>query len=68
MPLLLGGAVVIEVVFSWPGLGQLAVDAIHQRDYPTLMGLTFFVSALVLASNLLADILYAYADPRIRVA
>ena len=66
LPLLLGGAVVIEVVFSWPGLGQLSVDAIHQRDYPVLMALTLFLSTLVLASNLIADILYAYADPRIR--
>ena len=67
LPLLLGGAVVIETVFSWPGMGLLAVDAVHQRDYPTLMGLTFFTGLLVLVSNLLADILYAYADPRIRV-
>ena len=66
LPLLLGGAVVIEVVFSWPGLGQLSVDAIHQRDYPVLMALTLFLSTLVLVSNLMADILYAYADPRIR--
>ena len=66
LPLLLGGAVVIEVVFSWPGLGQLSVDAIHQRDYPVLMALTLFLSALVLVSNLMADVLYAYADPRIR--
>ena len=66
LPLLLGGAVVIEVVFSWPGLGQLSVDAIHQRDYPVLMALTLFLSTLVLLSNLAADILYAYADPRIR--
>ena len=66
LPLLLGGAVVIEVVFSWPGLGQLSVDAIHQRDYPVLMALTLFLSTLVLLSNLMADVLYAYADPRIR--
>ncbi|MCE2457935.1 MAG: ABC transporter permease [Dehalococcoidia bacterium] len=66
LPLLLGGAVVIEVVFSWPGLGQLSVDAIHQRDYPVLMALTLFLSTLVLVSNLMADVLYAYADPRIR--
>ena len=66
LPLLLGGAIVIEIVFSWPGLGQLSVDAIHQRDYPVLMALTLFLSTMVLASNLVADILYAYADPRIR--
>ena len=66
LPLLLGGAIVIEIVFSWPGLGQLSVDAIHQRDYPVLMALTLFLSTMVLASNLVADVLYAYADPRIR--
>ena len=66
LPLLLGGAVVIEIVFSWPGLGQQLVDAIHWRDYPVLMALVLFTSTLVLASNLLADVLYAYVDPRIR--
>ena len=68
LPILLGGAIVVESVFSWPGLGLLSVDAIHQRDYPTVMGLTFFVSTLVLSANLLADILYAFADPRIRIS
>ena len=66
LPILLGGAIVIETMFSWPGLGLLSVNAIRERDYATVMGLTFFVSALVLAANLLADILYAFADPRIR--
>lgn len=68
LPILLGGAIVVETMFSWPGLGLLSVDAIHQRDYPTIQGLTLIVSTLVLAANLLADILYAYADPRIRVS
>lgn len=67
LPLLLGGAIVIETMFSWPGLGLLSIQAIQQQDYPTLMGLTLLVSTLVLAANLLADVLYAYADPRIRV-
>ena len=44
----------------------MSVDAIHQRDYPVLMALTLFLSTMVLASNLVADVLYAYADPRIR--
>jgi len=66
IPLLLGGAVVIEYVFQWPGMGTLAITSIEQRDYPVLMGLTLMTASLVLVSNLLADILYAYADPRIR--
>ena len=66
VPLLLGGAVVIEYVFQWPGMGTLAIASIEQRDYPVLMGLTLMTASLVLLSNLIADILYAYADPRIR--
>jgi peptide/nickel transport system permease protein len=66
VPVLLGGAVVIESVFQWPGMGTLALLSIEQRDYPILMGLTLMTATLVLFSNLLADVLYAYADPRIR--
>jgi peptide/nickel transport system permease protein len=66
VPVLLGGAVVIESVFQWPGMGTLALLSIEQRDYPILMGLTLMTASLVLLSNLLADVLYAYADPRIR--
>jgi peptide/nickel transport system permease protein len=66
VPVLVGGAVVIESVFQWPGMGTLAILSIQQRDYPVLMGLTLLTATLVLLSNLLADVLYAYADPRIR--
>lgn len=66
LPILFGGTVIIETMFQWPGMGRMAIQAISQRDYPVLMGLTFITAALVLASNLLADILYAVADPRIR--
>jgi peptide/nickel transport system permease protein len=66
VPVLLGGAVVIESVFQWPGMGTLALLSIEQRDYPILMGLTLMTASLVLLSNLIADVLYAYADPRIR--
>jgi peptide/nickel transport system permease protein len=66
LPILVGGAIIIETMFQWPGMGLLAIQAIQQRDYPVLMGLTFIFSVLVLFSNLLADVLYAYADPRIR--
>ena len=67
LPHLFGGAVLIETMFSWPGLGQLSVRSVSLRDYPVLMGLTFVIAMLILASNLLADILYAFVDPRIRV-
>lgn len=66
LPILVGGAIIIETMFQWPGMGLLAIQAITQRDYPVLMGLTFILSTLVLFSNLLADVLYAYAHPRIR--
>lgn len=66
LPLLLGGAIVIESMFQWPGMGLLSLQAIQQRDYPVLMGLTFVTATLVLTANLIADVLYAFADPRIR--
>jgi peptide/nickel transport system permease protein len=66
LPRTLGGAVVIETVFQWPGLGNLAIQAILQRDYPVIMGLNLLVAILVLVGSLLADLLYALADPRIR--
>jgi len=66
IPLLFGGAVITEQVFSWPGMGRLALEAIMQRDYPLLMGITTVIAILVLIANLLADILYAIVDPRIR--
>ena len=53
-------------VFSWPGMGLLGVDAIANRDYAVLMGLTLFTAILVLVGNLVADILYSFVDPRIR--
>lgn len=66
LPGLFGGAFIIEWIFAWPGMGQLAIASITARDYPTLMGTALIGSILVLLSNLLADILYAAADPRIR--
>ena len=66
LPLLIGGSVVIEVVFSWPGMGRLMYDAILARDYPVVMASTFLFGALVVAGNLMADLLYAAVDPRIR--
>jgi len=63
---LFSGALVIENVFSWPGMGRLGYDAVLQRDYPVLMGLTVISSVLVILGYLLADIAYAIVDPRIR--
>lgn len=66
LPILFGGAVVIEVVFSWPGMGRLLYNAILARDYPVVLASTFLFGALVVTANLLADLLYAAVDPRIR--
>jgi peptide/nickel transport system permease protein len=67
VPALFAGAVVVEQIFSWPGMGQLALAAITQRDYPVLMGFTMIIAVLVLLCNLLADVAYAVVDPRIRL-
>ncbi|MDH3732154.1 MAG: ABC transporter permease, partial [Gemmatimonadota bacterium] len=66
LPLLFGGAVVVEYIFSWPGMGRLMYDAILARDYPLVMAASFLFAALVIIANLVADVLYAVADPRIR--
>jgi len=65
-PLLLGGAIITEQIFSWPGMGKLAVEAIFNRDYPVIMGLNLMTAVMVMTGNLLADVGYALADPRIR--
>lgn len=62
---LLGGVVVVEAVFSWPGLGQLALIAVERRDYPILQGVVLVIAVLFLAINLFVDLLYAVLDPRI---
>ena len=66
-PFLFTGAVLIETVFAWPGMGRLAVNAIFQRDYPVVTGAALVTSATVVLGNLIADVLYAVADPRVRV-
>lgn len=68
LPTLLGGALVTETVFTWPGMGRLFLDSIGYRDYPVVMGLLMFSAILVLIGNLLADLLYSLADPRIRLS
>jgi ABC-type dipeptide/oligopeptide/nickel transport system permease component len=64
--LLIGGVVVTETVFAWPGIGLLAYEAMLWRDYPVIQGVVMFITTSVLSINLGVDILYAYLDPRIR--
>ncbi|MBI1979580.1 MAG: ABC transporter permease [Elusimicrobia bacterium] len=66
LPELIGGSFIFETIFAYPGMGRLGYDAIMSRDYPVLMGIGTIVAFLTLLGNLLADILYAFADPRIR--
>ena len=65
-PFLLSGTVLIEHVFAWPGMGQLMVDSIHRRDFPVVLAGTSLFGIMVVLGNLLADLLYAVVDPRIR--
>jgi peptide/nickel transport system permease protein len=67
LPTLLSGALVTETVFTWPGMGRMFLDSIGYRDYPSVMGILMFSAVLVLLGNLLADLGYALADPRIRL-
>ena len=67
LPMLIGGAVIVEQVFSWPGLGLLTMTAIMGRDYPVIMGVSLLSAVMVLAGNLLTDILYAVVDPTIQL-
>jgi peptide/nickel transport system permease protein len=67
LPALIGGAVIIENIFAYPGMGRLGYEAVLERDYPTLVALNFVTAALVLVGNLLADVLYAVVDPRVRL-
>jgi peptide/nickel transport system permease protein len=66
IPNAVSGAAITETVFSWPGMGRLAVNAANTRDYPVVLGATLTVAVVVVLSNLLADLLYAVVDPRIR--
>lgn len=66
IPTLFGGAVIVEKLFSWPGLGMITMSAVTGRDYPVIMGVCLLSAVVVLAANLLTDILYALADPTIK--
>jgi peptide/nickel transport system permease protein len=67
IPGLIGGSVIIEQIFAWPGLGRLGYDAILARDFPLILTINFFAAALTLAGTFLSDVLYAVVDPRIRL-
>jgi peptide/nickel transport system permease protein len=67
VPALLGGALVTETVFTWPGMGRLFLDSLSYRDYPVVMGILMFSAVLTLVGNLIADILYTVQDPRVRL-
>src|SRR5690606_28841817 len=66
VPNLVTGAFVTETIFSWPGMGTLGVNAVSGRDYPVIMAVTLLSALLILVGNLLTDLAYAWADPRIR--
>ena len=66
LPQVIGGSVIVETIFAWPGMGKLAVDSAVMKDYPILMAVTTITALIVLAANLITDVSYAWADPRIR--
>ena len=63
---LLNGSIIVETVFSWPGLGLLVIEAVDSRDYPIVQAVVLFLSAMYIGVNLLVDVLYAYLNPKIR--
>jgi peptide/nickel transport system permease protein len=67
IPFLISGAVLVETIFAWPGMGRTIVTAIFQRDYPVVLAGAFVISIMVILGNLLADVLYSVVDPRVRV-
>ena len=66
LPTLFGGAVIIEVIFQWAGIGLMFINAVTGRDSPVIMGYVLLSAVIVLASNLITDIMYSVLDPRIR--
>ncbi len=66
LPILVGGAVIMETLFNLPGLGRLMLDALQDRDYPVVQGTNLFFGTVVLGINLLIDLTYAFLDPRVR--
>jgi peptide/nickel transport system permease protein len=66
MASLLGGVIIVEVIFAWPGLGRLALDAVVRRDYPMVQGAVLLVALTFAVVNVVVDLLYAYLDPRVK--
>jgi peptide/nickel transport system permease protein len=66
LPVLFGGSLFVETIFSWPGMGRLFYRAVERRDYPILMGTILIIAVMIVIANLVADVVYAYLDPRIR--
>ena len=67
IPGLFGGSIIIEQIFSWPGLGLLTMNAVLARDYPVIMAVALLSAVVVLTANLITDILYAVVDPTVRL-
>jgi ABC-type dipeptide/oligopeptide/nickel transport system permease component len=65
--LLIAGTVVTETIFTWPGIGSLVVDSVQARDYPVVQTLVCFASMVIVLTNIVVDLLYAWLDPRIRL-
>ena len=65
LPALVGGSVIVETVFAWPGLGRLAVDSVFKRDYPVIMGIQMIIATVIVLANLVTDLLYSILDPRV---
>lgn len=67
LPGLFSGAIITERIFNWPGIGKITLDGLYQRDYPLMMGYTLIIALLTILANILADLLYGVADPRVRL-
>ena len=67
LPGLIGGSVIIESIFAWPGMGRMGYEAILARDFPIIITLNFFSAVLVLAGTFVSDLLYMFVDPRIKL-
>jgi peptide/nickel transport system permease protein len=68
LPALFSGAVFVEAVFAWPGVGRILVEAVQARDYPVVMAATTVSALLVVSGNILAEVLAAWLDPRVRTS
>ncbi len=66
LPILVGGAVIMENIFNLPGLGRLMLTALTDRDYPVISGINLFFGTVVIGINLMIDLIYGYLDPRVR--